>query len=175
MDRRMIGVGVLGAGIVLAVIGVLSHAWITVGDGDNALGFGLRSIEACRSGVCRSISLTETPVDDLFSMSGNVAFFGALIASALGVVAGGLTLTRTTLNAPVSPARLSIAFFGAAAVAGLVYLGTKPGELGAQAHLGYAPFLAIGGCLLGAGGALAVYRHEQLAARELAARANTFT
>src|SRR5690349_2022032 len=110
MDRRMIGVGVLAAGIVLAVIGVVSQEWLVAADGGMELRLGLREVEICGQGDCKSIAMTELPVEDLFSMSGNVTFFAALLASGLGVVAGALSLGRTKPNLPVSPARLAIAF-----------------------------------------------------------------
>lgn len=173
MDRRMIALGVLAAGIALAVIGGLGHGWFAHTERNVELNVGLRTIEVCGMGQCQAVKVSDLPVDDLFSMAGNVAFFTALLGAGLGVVAGLLTISRTRLTIPVSPARLSIAFFGAAALGGVIFVATRPDEL-AGASMGMSAFLGIGGSALGAAGAFLVYRHEQLTAREELAREQTF-
>lgn len=166
MDRRQMGLALLAIGIVVSVLGTVGHDWLSSTSGELKIGVGLREVEVCTSG-CREIALTETPVGSVVTMSGNVAYYGALIASALAAVAGALALARQSVTGQVSPARLAVAFYAASLVAGLIFLGSKPDAFESMS-VGMGALLGLAGAALGAGGTLLMALEDQRPPRPLA-------
>lgn len=151
MNRSVTASVLIAIGIVLTLMGVFNSEWYGGPEGEYSLFVGLRELEICGPGFCKTHSLRSQPVDPMFSMSGNVAFFGGIIAAALGALAAGLRLARVEIAGPVSPARMAVAMFGVTLVASLFFLGSIPDEL-RRFPLGSAGPLAIAGALFGAAG-----------------------
>ncbi|MEZ4401416.1 MAG: hypothetical protein R3B06_15430 [Kofleriaceae bacterium] len=148
--------------VVLSLMGVLSHDWFGARDAQSSVAVGLRDVIGCQSGECTTLSLRNLEAKSAVTMSGNVAYFAALLGSVLGLLAGGLALAGKPVVGPISPARLAAAFFGASAVGGLVFIVAHPGPPGVLS-MGTAGPMAIGGGVFGVIGSvmLAIQRPER--------------
>lgn len=155
MNRRLGAVALIAIAVVLVLIGVLNDAWLTMRDREIAatLAIGLREVTVCAERVCESATLKRLPVGAAFSMSGNVAFFGGVIAAALGALAAGLALGNVQIAGGVSPARLAVAMFVVTLFAAFVFLMSSPDEL-PQLRSGTAGPLTMAGCVVGAIGSV---------------------
>ncbi len=153
MNRSVTASVLIAIGILMTLFGVLDGEWYGIREDDDAVLVGLRESEMCRGSACTTKSLRSLPIDPMFSMSGNVAFFGGLIAAALGALAAGLRLARVEVAGPVSPARMAVAMFGVTLVASLLFIGSRPDEL-EPFKMGMAGPLAIAGALFGAAGSV---------------------
>src|SRR5690348_15440177 len=109
MDRRVIGSVLLAFGAALLVVGANMDRWWTYREGDLRAGAGLHTVTACEAMTCQSITYDKVMTSDqkLFVTVGNIAFYGALVTSALAVLALGFALAKKRIAGPVSPARLA--------------------------------------------------------------------
>jgi hypothetical protein len=153
MNRSVTASVLIAIGIVLTLMGVLDGEWFGIREDHDAVAVGLREAEFCRELACSTKSLRSLPIDPMFSMSGNVAFFSGIIAAVLGALAACLRLAGVEVAGPVSPARMAAAMFGVTLVASLLFVGSKPDDLEAL-RMGMAGPLAIAGALFGAVGSV---------------------
>lgn len=122
MNRRIGEVVLIAIAIVLVLLGVLSSDWLAGHADDVSVRVGLREATACEDGRCQAVELRNVGLKPSVAMSGNAAYFSALLAVVLGALAGGFHLAGKTVVGPISPARLAAAFFGVTSIAGVVFL-----------------------------------------------------
>ena len=147
-NRRVGEVLLMTAAIVLVLVGGLRMDWFSggAGSGDAQFHVGLRQLAMCSGSNCTTLDFDQTNFEAAFRMSGNVTYFGAIIASVLGVLTALLVLIGVPFEGPISPGRLAVAFFAATAVAGVVFLLSAPSDM---VPTGASGPEAIAGCVLG--------------------------
>ncbi|MCW5809093.1 MAG: hypothetical protein KIT31_42460 [Deltaproteobacteria bacterium] len=111
MKRRGVGGVTVAVGAVLLLVGALAPTWWALSEGSHTTlvtaRLGLRTVEACER-ACMSISYSEliggatTARLKAFMAFGNMAFWGALVATALGALAVALAFLRPHAAAPVA-------------------------------------------------------------------------
>jgi hypothetical protein len=157
VHRRVGEVALIVIALALTLSGLFHDSWFSVASdsGDGRAEIGPRAAKLCQLDECREIPLTQLESSAAVTMGGNIAFFSGLLACLLGALAAALYLAGKAVAGPISPARLSLAFFVASALAALVYLIKQPGGGDLDLSLGAGGPLAVAGCILGAiGGAL---------------------